>query len=232
MSGRCLIFIRMMRTRKSHEEEGELDIHHHFLMKKGIYNLDLGEDVPQIPFSVGLHPKDIDENVEQHLERVRDVSKKNPFCWAVGECGLDSLVSTPISEQERVFEAQILWANEVHKPVVVHCVRRFSELLRFSKIAKTPLIIHGFNKKKTIAEELLKKGFYLSLGKFLLYSESLQNLAKDLPLDRIFLETDVWEGEVSQIYDELARLKNIPIEFLQEQLKKNIKEVFGQEIIK
>ena len=105
-------------------------------------------------------------------------------------------------------------------------------MLRFSKIAKTPIIVHGFNKKKNIADELLKKGFYLSLGKALLYSESLQGLAKDLPLERVFLETDVWEGEVSQIYDELARLKNIPIEFLQEQLKKNIKEVFGQEIIK
>ena len=231
MSGRCLIFIRMMRTRKSHEEEGELDIHHHFLGRKGIYNLDLGEDVPQIPFSVGLHPKDIDENTERYLDRVRDVSK-NPLCWAVGECGLDSLVGVPISEQERVFEAQILWANEVYKPVIVHCVRRFSELLRFSKIAKTPIIVHGFNKKKNIADELLKKGFYLSLGKLLLYNGNLQQLAKDLPLNRIFLETDVWGGEVSQIYDKLARLRNIPIEFLQEQLKKNIKEVFGQEIIK
>ena len=221
----------MMRTRKSHEEEGELDIHHHFLGRKGIYNLDLGEDVPQIPFSVGLHPKDIDENTERYLDRVRDVSK-NPLCWAVGECGLDSLVGVPISEQERVFEAQILWANEVYKPVIVHCVRRFSELLRFSKIAKTPIIVHGFNKKKNIADELLKKGFYLSLGKLLLYNGNLQQLAKDLPLNRILLETDVWEGEVSQIYDKLARLRNIPIEFLQEQLKKNIKEVFGQEIIK
>lgn len=220
----------MMRTRKSHEEEGELDIHHHFLTKKGIYNLDLGEDVPQIPFSVGLHPKDIDENVEQHLERVRDISKKNPLCWAVGECGLDSLVSVPLSVQERVLEAQILWANEIQKPVIIHCVRRFSELLRFSKIAKTPLIIHGFNKKKTIVEELLKKGFYLSLGKLLLYNENLQQLAKDLPLNRIFLETDVWEGEVSQIYDKLARLRNISIEVLQEQIKKNIKEVFNKEI--
>ena len=220
----------MMRTRKSHEEEGELDIHQHFLTKKGIYNLDLGEDVPQIPFSVGLHPKDIDENVEQHLERVRDISKKNPLCWAVGECGLDSLVSVPLSVQERVLEAQILWANEIQKPVIIHCVRRFSELLRFSKIAKTPLIIHGFNKKKTIVEELLKKGFYLSLGKLLLYNENLQQLAKDLPLNRIFLETDVWEGEVSQIYDKLARLRNISIEVLQEQIKKNIKEVFNKEI--
>lgn len=221
----------MMRTRKSHEEEGELDIHHHFLTKKGIYNLDFGEDVPQIPFSVGLHPKDIDENTERYLDRVRHVSK-SLLCWAVGECGLDSLVRVPLSEQERVFEAQILWANEIQKPVIIHCVRRFSELLRFSKIAKTPLIVHGFNKKKTIADELLKKGFYLSLGKLLLYNGNLQQLAKDLPLNRIFLETDVWEGEVSQIYDKLARLRNIPIEFLQEQLKKNIKEVFGQEIIK
>ena len=229
MNGRCPIFIRMMRTRKSHEEEGELDIHHHFLGRKGIYNLDLGEDVPQIPFSVGLHPKDIDENAELYLDRVRDVSK-NPLCWAVGECGLDSLVSVPISEQERVFEAQILLANEIHKPVIIHCVRRFSELLRFSKIAKTPLIVHGFNKKKSIADDLLKRGFYLSLGKVLLYSESLQGLVKDLPLDRVFLETDVWEEEVSLLYEQFARLKNISIEVLQEQIKKNIKKVFNKEI--
>ena len=218
----------MMRTRKSYEEEGELDIHHHFLTKKGIYNLDLGEDVPQIPFSVGLHPKDIDENVELHLERVRDVSKKNPFCWAVGECGLDSLVRVPISKQERVFEVQILLANEVHKPVIVHCVRRFSELLRFSKIAKTSLIVHGFNKKKSIADELLRKGFYLSLGKALLYSESLQGLAKDLPLERVFLETDGWKGEVSLLYEQFARLKNMSIEVLQEQFRKNFKVVFNK----
>ena len=137
-------------------------------------------------------------------------------------------MSIPISEQERVFEAQILWANEVYKPVIVHCVRRFSELLRFSKIAKTPIIVHGFNKKKNIADELLKKGFYLSLGKALLYSESLQGLAKDLPLERVFLETDVWEGEVSLLYEQFARLRDISIEVLQEQIKKNIKEVFNK----
>ena len=103
-------------------------------------------------------------------------------------------------------------------------------MLRFSKIAKTPIIVHGFNKKKNIADELLKKGFYLSLGKALLYSESLQGLAKDLPLERVFLETDVWEGEVSLLYKQFARLRNISIEVLQEQIKKNIKEVFNKEI--
>ena len=68
------------------------------------------------------------------------------------------------------------------------------------------------------------------MGQSLLYNEPLQHLAKDLPLDRIFLETDVWAGEVSQVYDKLARLRNISIEVLQEQIKKNIKEVFNKEI--
>ncbi len=219
--------MQMMRAKTSHEAEGEFDIHHHFLGRKGIYNLDFGEDVPKIPFSVGLHPKDIDENAERYLDRIRDISK-NPLCWAVGECGLDSLVRVPISKQERVFEVQILLANEVHKPVIVHCVRRFSELLRFSKIAKTSLIVHGFNKKKSIADELLRKGFYLSLGKALLYSESLQGLAKDLPLERVFLETDGWKGEVSLLYEQFARLKNMSIEVLQEQFRKNFKVVFNK----
>ena len=68
------------------------------------------------------------------------------------------------------------------------------------------------------------------MGKALLYSESLQGLAKDLPLERVFLETDVWEGEVSLLYKQFARLRNISIEVLQEQIKKNIKEVFNKEI--
>ena len=136
------------------------DFHHHFLGREcGIYNLDFTEEIPENYFSVGLHPNKIDENYKQNLDKIKEISQ-HPNCLAIGECGLDGLVSADESLQEQVFEQQILWANEIQKPVIVHCVRRFSQLLRFQKIAKVPLIVHGFNKKKETTEELLGKGFY------------------------------------------------------------------------
>ena len=196
------------------------DFHHHFRGREcGIYNLDFTEEIPENYFSVGLHPNKIDENYRQH-----------PNCLAIGECGLDGLVSVDENLQEQIFEQQILWANEIQKPVIVHCVRRFSQLLRFQKIAKVPLIVHGFNKKKETAEELLSKGFYLSFGKALLYNLSLQKTARDIPLDRIFLETDTAEEPIDEVYLKLAEIKEMPIEALKTEIYKNVQQVLKYEI--
>lgn len=202
------------------------DIHHHEKGKSGIYNLGLNENLPLSYFSAGLHPKDISANFEKDLEKVKEISQ-NKNCVAVGECGLDALVDVDDALQEKVFETQILWANEIQKPVIVHCVRRFSQLLKFQKIAKIPMIIHGFNKKKSIADELLKKGFYLSFGKSILYNEASQDVVKNIPLDKIFLETDAENNiSVEEIYHQLAKIKKVELKEVQEQIEENIKQVF------
>lgn len=202
------------------------DVHHHFQGREnGIYNPDLGENLTGDYFSVGLHPNRINENWERNLEQIKVLSKdKN--CLAIGECGLDALVEVDENLQEKVFEQQILWANEIQKPVMVHCVRRFSQLLRFQKMAKVPLIIHGFNKKKEIAEELIDKGFYLSFGKAFLYNENLQEIVKNLPLERIFLETDTAEMEIEKVYHKLSEIKNIDLQDIGNQIQCNIEKVF------
>lgn len=202
------------------------DIHHHEREKSGIYNLGLNENLLPNYFSVGLHPKDISVDFEKVLEKIKNISQ-NENCVAIGECGLDALVNVDENLQEKIFEAQILWANEIGKPVIVHCIRRFSQLLKFQKIAKTPMVIHGFNKKKSIADELLKKGFYLSFGKSILYNEALQNVVKNIPLDKFFLETDAENNiSVEEIYHQLAKIKSIELREVQEQIEENIKQVF------
>lgn len=199
--------------------------HHHNDLRNGIYNWGLNEKLPSSYFCVGLHPKDIDDNVERYLEQIRVISQ-NEKCVAIGECGLDGLISIDESLQEKVFEAQILWANEIGKPVIVHCVRRFSQLLKFQKIAQVPMIIHGFCKKKSIADEMLNKGFYLSFGKALLYRKELQEVARNMPIDKIFLETDTAEISIDEVYQKLAEIKNLEITDLQNQIKQNIEKVF------
>ena len=187
----------------------------------GIYNLHQEEILPENYFSIGIHPKDIDGNWQENLEKVKEISQQQN-CAAIGECGLDALINIDENLQKKVFEAQILWANEINKPMIIHCVKRFQELIPFQKLAKVPLIIHGFNKKKAIADEMLKHGFYLSFGKSVLHSVSLQAIVKDFPLEKMFLETDDADFDIAELYQKVAELKEISLGKLQKQISNNL----------
>ena len=198
------------------------DFHHHKSHNSyGIYNLHQEEILPENYFSVGIHPKDIDGNWQENLEKVKEISQQQN-CVAIGECGLDALINIDENLQKKVFEAQILWANEINKPVIIHCVKRFQELIPFQKLAKVPLIIHGFNKRKSVADEMLKHGFYLSFGKSVLHSVSLQAIVKDFPLEKMFLETDDADFDIAELYQKVAELKEISLGKLQKQISNNL----------
>ncbi|PIF44002.1 TatD DNase family protein [Chryseobacterium sp. 52] len=198
------------------------DFHHH---KKnvlhGIYNIDLGTAPPDSPYSIGIHPKDIvvDSLDEQFRWLESNISEN---CLAIGECGLDSIVPIPQKIQEKVFLRQILMSNEVKKPLIIHCVRKFYEVISFTKKAEQPFIIHGFNKKERIAEDLLKNNFYLSFGKAVLYHLSLQEIVRNTPLDKIFLETDNECFNIEELYSKVSEIKGISLEKLSEQIVENL----------
>ena len=201
------------------------DFHHHNRENTyGIYNLEPKEIVTEKKFSVGIHPKDIDENWEENFEKIKEISLLQN-CVAIGECGLDGLISLNENLQKEVFEKHILWANQINKPVIIHCVKRFSEIIPFQKIAEIPLVIHGFNKKKTIADEMLRHGFYLSFGKSVLHSLSLQSILKEFPLEKIFLETDDANFNIEELYQKTAEIKGISIENLHNKILKNLESL-------
>ena len=201
------------------------NFHHHTLVNfYGIYNLELGENVPESYFSVGIHPKDIDENWQKHFEAFKKISLQDN-CLAIGECGLDALIDIDANLQKTVFERQILWANEIQKPVIIHCVKRFQELIPFQKLAEVPLIIHGFNKKKSVTDEMLKHGFFLSFGKSVLYNLSLQSILKEIPIDKIFLETDDTDFDIAELYQKVSEIKEISLEELQKKISENLQSI-------
>lgn len=201
------------------------NFHHHNLVNfYGIYNLELGENVPESYFSVGIHPKDIDENWEKHFEAFKKISLQDN-CLAIGECGLDALIDIDANLQKTVFERQILWANEIQKPVIIHCVKWFQELIPFQKLAEVPLIIHGFNKKKSVTDEMLKHGFFLSFGKSVLYNLSLQSILKEIPIDKIFLETDDTDFDIAELYQKVSEIKEISLEELQKKISENLQSI-------
>lgn len=201
------------------------DFHHHKKnMPNGIYNLEFNGFPINSPYSIGIHPKDIDmDTIEEQFRWIE--SNITEECFAIGECGLDSFAKTDLKIQESVFLRQIKIANELRKPVIIHCVRKFYEVISFKKYAKQPMIIHGFNKKQSIADDLLHHNFYLSFGKALLYNLSLQNTFKSTPSDKIFLETDNENFNIRELYETAADLKGISLEKMNEQILENLETI-------
>ncbi|HMU08203.1 MAG TPA: TatD family hydrolase, partial [Kaistella sp.] len=120
------------------------------------------------------------------------------------------------------FEKQIFLANEIQKPLIIHCVRRFSQLIPFRKKTKVPMIVHGFNKRKTIGDDLLKHDFYLSFGKSVLQNVNLQDFVRDFPIEKMFLETDSADFDIKDLYEKVAEIKNLKLGEFNQKIMKNL----------
>lgn len=183
----------------------------------------------KIPFySIGIHPWYIDENRLPTDLQLIDQKLALTDCLALGECGLDKRIERPLEIQIKVFKDQLLLAEKHQKPVVLHCVAAFEEIIRIKKEQNVtvPMIIHGFSKNEQTAKRLLDNGFYLSFGKYLLRNPELKTVFQSVPNDRFFLETDTIEESLEEVYARAANYKNIETEQLKSVLKTNFDNVF------
>ena len=195
--------------------------HHHKNIQNGIYNVEIFGEVPDLQFSAGIHPKDILENNDDAFTWLQEISK-NKNCFAIGECGLDGLIDVNNELQEEVFRRQIKLANELQKPIIIHCVKKHYELIPFKKLAKFPMIVHGFNKKKEVADALLKEEFLLSFGKAVLHNVSLQEILKNIAPEKYFLETDDADINIEILYKKCADIRGENVETIADQINKNL----------
>ena len=179
-------------------------------------------------FSVGIHPWHI--NPETWKAELIIIEEKIQLenCLALGECGLDKRRDTPMELQTEIFEAQLLLAQKYQMPVVIHCVAAFQEVIALKQKLKItiPMVIHGFSKGEELALQLLKQGFYISFGKYLLRNPELQAVFELVPDDRFFLETDTIEEGIENVYALAAKYKNIDVVTLQQFVNKNFNTVF------
>ena len=188
-----------------------------------------------IPFySIGIHPWYIKEDQIDEDLRIIEEKLQTKNCLAIGECGLDKRIEIPLEQQIIVFEKQLALAEKYKKPVVIHCVAAFQEVIAIKKKMKisVPMIIHGFSKNSQIANQLIKAGFYLSFGKYLLRNPDLKTVFENIPNDRFFLETDTVEESIKQVYDLAAEYKNITIKELQGIVSSNFNNVFQDKNLK
>lgn len=181
-------------------------------------------------YSIGIHPWYIvKERIEADLEIINQkMTTEN--CLALGECGLDKRTEVPFELQAAVFERQLLLAEKHQKPVVVHCVAAFQEVITLKKRLgiTVPMIIHGFSKNEQVAKQLLDNGFYLSFGKYLIRNPHLETVFKSIPNNRFFLETDTVDESIDIVYALAAKYKNSTVDELQQLLASNYKTVFNK----
>lgn len=193
-----------------------------------LVNIYPDEEISAPYFSTGIHPWHINvEKVEEHLAIIED-RLQLPNCLALGECGLDKRIEIPLDIQAEVFEKQLLLAEKYQKPVILHLVAAFQELIEIKNRLKpgVPMIVHGFSKNIQVAKQLLDNGFYLSFGKYLLRNPELSDVFVQVPHDRFFLETDTIEEGLQEVYAKAAAARNTDIKEIQNIVSNNFKTVF------
>ncbi|WP_299012696.1 TatD family hydrolase [uncultured Polaribacter sp.] len=182
------------------------------------------------PFSIGIHPWFINELIiEEDLKFLEQkLSYKN--CLAIGECGLDKLTKTDFNLQKRTFRKQIQLSEKYQKPLIIHCVKSFQEIIAFKKELKPKQvwIVHGFNKNLQLAQSLLKNNIILSFGKAIINNKKLEEVFKAMPITSILFETDNCQIDIQEIYGQASAIKKITLIKLQEHIKQNFNTIFSK----
>jgi len=157
------------------------------------------------------------------LKQLREIVYEHSNVVAIGEAGLDKLRGLDIDTQIQIFKNQVQLAEEVKKPVIIHCVKAWDELIAVKKEVnpRQLWIIHGYKGSVEQTEQLLKFGFCLSIG------ESYNAEAvKKIPLTSLFLETDMVDLSVFTIYQKISKLFNISMTDLVNVVGKNVSKAF------
>jgi len=187
------------------------------------------DDINAAAFSAGIHPWYLNaENSTSLLEYMKSISS-DPRLLAIGEAGFDKLRGPSPEIQRSVFAEQAGMAEEKKKPLFIHCVKAWDELLDVHKSLRplSPWMVHGFRGKKELARQLTSRGMYLSFWfDFIIRPESSE-LIRSVPRGRIFLETDGAETDIRNIYVKVASDIGVTVERLKEIFHENFRTLTG-----
>jgi TatD DNase family protein len=146
--------------------------------------------------SVGIHPTSAKEVTPAHLDELAKLAK-HPKVIAWGEIGLDYYHDdSPREVQERVFREQMAMARAAKLPIIIHCRDAWADCLELldKEWSGTGLggVLHCFGSTLEDAKRGLDMGFMISFAGNCTYpkAQSLRDVAKELPLERILIETD------------------------------------------
>lgn len=163
-----------------------------------IKNIEIAEKYDGVYCTVGIHPELCKDTTDSDIEEIRKLATSSSKVVAIGEIGLDLHYSeVPIEKQLDVLSKQMDIAEKMNIPWVIHCRDAESYLLnlideRNYTCSKKKGVIHCFNGAQGALDKYIECGFYISLGCYIGYpsSRKLLDVFKNIPLDKVMLETD------------------------------------------
>lgn len=204
--------------------------------------VELAEQSDALYAAVGIHPHDAAQCDTDSLQTLRELAA-HPRVVAVGEIGLDFYRNlSPREAQYEAFHAQMQLAQSLSLPVVIHCREAYEEVL--SILAQYPAVqgvLHCFSGTAEQAQQGLELGYYLGIGGVVTFksAESLRAIVRDIPRDRLLLETDApylaphpYRGKRNEpaylplIAQQVAALWDMPLEQLSEITEANTQRLF------
>jgi len=205
---------------------------------EGLDVLKLVDKYPGLIFaSLGHHPIEGDK-----LEETKKLILDNKDgIVSVGEVGLDYHWEKDTEKQKKqheVFHDFLKLAKQIKKPVVIHSWDAERDCFDIAKEYGIPLVFHCYSGGIDLAKEILDAGFYISISTNVCFSKKLRKVAKIVPLDRMFLETDSpfldpdrerkknvpWT--IKQSAEKIAEVKDITYEKVLDQTSKNAVKMF------
>ena len=179
------------------------------------------ESSPDVWFSCGIHPWHTFE-AERKMDLLRSIVSQDRVV-AIGEAGLDKLRGESISRQIEVFSAQIELSEQIRKPLIIHCVKAWEELISLYKSYRPdmPWIIHGYRGNVEQTKQLVKLGFRFSIG-----SKFNRNSLAYIPLDSLFCETDDSNVSICRIYSDLCTISGLGVKLFCDCIEGNSIKMF------
>ncbi len=158
--------------------------------ESSIASITLSEKYSYMYSAVGIHPEFYDKLTE--LDEIEKLSSHKK-CVAIGEIGLDYYWNPDkAEEQKELFEKQLLLADKLGLPVIVHDREAHGDTLDILKKYKPKGVLHSFSGSPEMAREIVKIGMYIGIGGVITFknAKKLPEVVAEIPEDRILLETD------------------------------------------
>jgi TatD DNase family protein len=186
---------------------------------------------PSINFSCGIHPwNSALTNAKQVMDDVEQLANSDTF-FCVGECGIDRACDVPLEIQLPIFEQEVQIAQKTGRPLIIHAVRSYSDILSvLKKYAVTvPVIFHDFRGNEVQISQLLHYNSYFSFGFSGISQPKIHTNIHLIPRERLCLETDDDNRKIADMYEIASDILDISVPELCLDLFQNFKRIMQKD---
>ena len=211
-------------------------------LKTCLKTIDMAEKYSFVYAALGVHPHEAEDTTEEDFQKIKELCSREKVV-AIGEIGLDYHYDfSPRDIQKEMFEKQLILANELGLPVIVHDRESHEDTMNLLKKHKPKGVVHCFSGSVEMAKEVVKLGMYIGLGGAVTFKNARKpiEVAEYLPIDYLLLETDApymtpvpFRGQrcdsahIAYTAEKIAEVKGMDTQELIDKCNENAKRLFG-----